>query len=680
MVFEVASWQVIIKILENFLEIIKITSNIKKLDSSNPNTSKEIWSIADSSNLYDIEKWGEKYFSINKAGNISISPDGNINNSIDLFKLIQEIKSREINTPLILRFNDILKDRIAELHNAFFNSINNYKYKNIYQGVFPIKCNHQKNFIEKIVEFGDIWNFGLEVGSKSELLIGLSHLNNENSLLICNGYKDQNYIEMAILARKLGKKPILVIEQRDEVKRIIKAVQKLGSKPILGIRSKLFSRSSGRWSQSSGHNSKFGLSAPEIIHTIKELKKANLLNELQLLHFHIGSQISDISVIKDALQEGSQIFVELSKLGASMKYMDVGGGLGIDYDGSKTSSNNSTNYSLQNYANDVIATIKDTCEINNVEQPIIISESGRSITSHCSIFIFNILGTSNIDFVLEPDIKDDKNQSLIISNLIETFNQIKNINIRKDDISKIIELWNDAKKFKDDSLASFRLGFMSLEDRSFAEQITCACAKVITEKIDIERINHADLQDIKSILASTYYGNFSVFKSTPDTWAINQVFPIIPIHRHLEKPSLKASFADLTCDSDGKLNNFIDNGNIKSLINLHDFSEKNDYFIGIFLSGSYQEALGNFHNLFGNTNIIHIDIKENNEYKISKMIKEDSKSEILKVFDYNPDDLFEMLRINIELGINTKKISIDESRKLLSQIETSLRKSTYLSN
>ena len=650
------------------------------MNQSNSNNSNKIWSVEDSSNLYDIDKWGDKYFSINNEGNISISPSGNLSDCIDLLKLVKEIKSREINPPLILRFNDILKDRITELHNAFSNAIENYKYNNIYQGVFPIKCNHQKNFIEKIIEFGSAWNFGLEVGSKSELLIGLSLMNNENSLLVCNGYKDKNYIEMAILARKLGKKPILVIEQRDEVQRIIAAVGKLGSKPIIGIRSKLSSRSTGRWSQSSGQNSKFGLSAPEIIQTINELKQANLLNELKLLHFHIGSQISDISVIKDALQEGSQIFVELSKLGAPMKYMDVGGGLGIDYDGSKTSSNNSTNYSLQNYANDVIATIKDTCEINKVKEPIIISESGRSITSHCSIFIFNILGTSNIKINLKNDLEEDKNKSLIISNLLQTLNQIKNIDTGKDDISKIIELWNDAKKFKDDSLTSFRLGFTSLKERSFAEQITWACAKEITEKIEIEKINHSNLQDIKSILASTYYGNFSVFKSTPDSWAINQVFPIIPIHRHLERPSLKASFADLTCDSDGRLNNFIDNGEVKSLINLHDFSEKDDYYIGVFLSGSYQEALGNFHNLFGNTNIIHIDIEKNNKYKISNMIKEDSKSEILKVFDYNPDDLFEMIRLNIESAINEKKLTIEESRQLLSQIETSLRNSTYLSD
>ena len=330
------------------------------------------WTIEDSISTYGIDKWGEKYFSINSDGNISISPNRKSKKKVDLFKLVKEFKSREINTPLIIRFNDILKDRITELNNAFCQAIETYNYKNIYQGVFPIKCNQQKNVLEKIIEYGDPWNFGLEVGSKSELLIGLSILENQKSLLICNGYKDKKYIESAILARKLGKQPIIVIEQRDEVKRIIEAVKNLKATPILGIRSKLSSKSSGRWGKSVGDNSKFGLSIPEIMLTIKELKEANLINEMKLLHFHVGSQISDISVIKDALQEASQIFVELSKLGAPMKYIDVGGGLGIDFDGTKTSSNTSTNYSLQNYANDVIATVKDSCEVNNIQHPIII--------------------------------------------------------------------------------------------------------------------------------------------------------------------------------------------------------------------------------------------------------------------------------------------------------------------
>ena len=642
-----------------------------------PKKLNKKWTIEDSTTTYGIDRWGDKYFSINPLGNISITPNRESKKKVDLFKLVKEIKSREINTPLIIRFNDILKDRITELNNSFSKAIKNYDYKNIYKGVFPIKCNQQKNVLRKIIEYGNQWDFGLEVGSKSELLIGLSILENQNSLLICNGYKDKNYIETAILARKIGKQPIIVIEQRDEVRRIIAAVKNLKATPILGIRSKLSSKSSGRWGESVGDNSKFGLSIPEIMETIKELKEANLINEMKLLHFHIGSQISDISVIKDALQEASQIFVELCKLGAPMKYIDVGGGLGIDFDGTKTSSNTSTNYSLQNYANDVIATVKDSCEVNNIQHPIIISESGRAIISHCSVLIFNVLGTSHVRSQVK--ISKQKSQSLIITNLIETLNQLKKLVHKKKDLSEIIELWNDAKKFKEDCLVAFRLGFISLEERAYAEELTWACAKEIANHLDNDEIIHQDLSEITNTLASTYYANLSVFKSIPDTWAINQIFPIIPIHRHLEEPFWKGNFADLTCDSDGKLNSFIDNGKITSLLNLHCPEENNDYLIGIFMAGAYQESLGNFHNLFGNTNVIHIDINEDNSYNIENIIKENSKSEILELLDYSSDNLVESIRVDTECAINNKTLTIAEARKLIHQIETSLRKSSYLS-
>ena len=638
--------------------------------------TNNIWTIQDSEKFYNIQSWGNNYFHINQKGNISLSLDGCQDRKIDLLQLVEEIKSRNINAPLILRFNDILKDRIAELNHSFNKAIKQYKYKNKYQGVFPVKCNQQKTLIEKIVEYGSPWDFGLEVGSKTELLIGLSLLSNNNSLLICNGYKDKNYIEIAILARKLGKKLFLVIEQRDDVKRIIESVKKLGSPPILGIRCKLSTKSIGRWSKSSGDKSKFGLSIPEIMSTISDLKDSNLLGELKLLHFHIGSQISDIKVIKDALQEASQIFVELSKIGAPMEYIDVGGGLGIDYDGSKTSSNNSTNYSLQNYANDVVATIKDSCEVNKIKHPVIISESGRSIISHCSVVIFNVLGKSHETNTFNR-ININKT-SLIINNLIDTLNQICRIETHNYDLSKIIELWNDAKKFKEDSLTSFRLGYINLEERAHAEEITWACAQAIIKKIKMQDMNHSDLSDIKYVLASTYYANISVFQSIPDSWAINQLFPIVPIHRHQEKPHIKASFADLTCDSDGKLNHFINNKNDQSLLDLHELKENNDYFIGIFLSGAYQEALGNFHNLFGKTNIIYIEMNSNNQYKISNIVKENSKSEMLKVFDYDSNHLIERIRLKSELAIDNKKLTIKESQQLISQVETSLRKSTYL--
>ena len=635
------------------------------------------WTIEDSISTYNINKWGDQYFSINSKGNISITPEKKSAKIIDLFKLVEELKSREINTPLIIRFNDILKDRINELHESFSKAIKTYEYKNIYQGVFPVKCNHQKHVLEKILEFGEPWNFGLEVGSKSELLIGLSLLENNNSLLICNGYKDTKYIEVATLARKLGKNPIIVIEQTDEVGRIIETVKNLKATPLLGIRAKLSSKSSGRWSKSVGDNSKFGLSIPEIMSTIKELKEANLLKELKLLHFHIGSQISDIAVIKDSLQEASQVYVELCKLGAPMKYIDVGGGLGIDFDGTKTSSNTSTNYSLQNYANDVIATIKDSCQRNNIAHPTVISESGRAIISHCSVLIFNVLGTSHVRS--EMKIPDEKPKSLIIANLIETLCQLKKLTKEKVNLSEVIELWNDAKKFKEDCLVAFRLGFLNLKERAQAEELTWSCAKEIAKNLDNDEIIHPDLFEITETLASTYYANLSIFKSIPDSWAINQIFPIIPIHRHLEEPFCKGNFADLTCDSDGKLNSFIDNGKIKSLLNLHEPEQNKDYLIGIFMTGAYQEALGNFHNLFGNTNVIHIDINQDNSYKVKNIIKENSKSEILELLDYSSKTLVESIRINTESAIDQKHLTIKEARKLIDQIETSLRKSSYLS-
>jgi len=647
------------------------------LTNFEPKKLKNIWTIEDSISTYNIDKWGDKYFSINSKGNISVNKGIKYENKIDLFKLVKELKSREINPPLIIRFNDILKDRINALHDAFLKAIKTYKYENIYQGVFPVKCNQQKNVLEKIIEFGTPWNFGLEVGSKSELLIGLALLENQNSLLICNEYKDKKYIEIATWARKLGKNPIIVIEQRDEVKRIIQAVQELKATPLIGIRAKLSSKSSGRWGKSIGDNSKFGLSIPEIMLTIKELKEANLINEMKLLHFHIGSQISDIAVIKDALQEASQIYVELCKLGAPMRYIDVGGGLGIDFDGTKTSSNTSTNYSLQNYANDVIATIKYSCELNNIKHPTIISESGRAIISHCSVLIFNVLGTSHVSSKLQ--ILDKKNQQLIISNLLDTFYELKKLKNKKINLSQIIELWNDAKKFKEDCLVAFRLGFLSLAERAYAEELTWACAKEIANNLNNDEINHPDLSEITATLSSTYYANLSIFKSIPDSWAINQIFPIVPIHRHLEEPFCKGNFADLTCDSDGKLNNFIDDGEIKSLLNLHKPEEDKDYLIGIFMTGAYQEALGNLHNLFGSTNVVHIDINQENSYKVKNIIKEESKSEILQLLDYSSASLVESIRINTESAIDQKKLTIEEARKLMDQIETSLRKSSYLS-
>ncbi len=646
------------------------------MTKSNPNYQEHKWTTADSSALYGLERWGEDYFSINNYGNINVHPNGKKGHSIDLIKLLEELKGRNLKPPILIRFDDILEDRITKLHQAFENAIDKYDYKNNYKGVFPIKCNQQRHVLEKIVTIGKKWHFGLEAGSKSELLIALSLINDPKALLICNGYKDKRYIETAILARQLGKQPVVVIEQYDEVKRIIDASNILGAAPLIGIRAKLSSQSSGRWKSSTGEKSKFGLSIPEILKTVQDLNEANLLKELSLLHFHIGSQINDIAVLKNALQEAGQIYVELKRLGAPMGHLDVGGGLGVDYDGSKTSGSASTNYSLQNYANDVVATIQECCKSNKIEAPTLVSESGRSLSSHFSILIFNILGTSSVQTEIPPLAT---NESLIIKNLRDTLNSLNDICKNKEvDISKLQEAWNDALKFKEDALAAFRLGFIDLTTRATAEQLTWACASQITALMPNSELIPEELKALHAALSVTYYSNISIFRSAPDTWAIDQLFPIMPIHRLNTKPNQLGHFVDLTCDSDGKLSTFIDNGQTKPLLELHSFNPNDDYWIGLFLGGAYQEVMGNLHNLFGSTNAVHIRLRKDRSYQLDHVVRGNTKSDVLKAMEYEPEELLEKLRITSELAIQKGTLKIHDAQRLMEHIETSLRKSTYL--
>ncbi len=646
------------------------------MTKSDPNYQKSTWTTQNSSSLYGLDRWGEDYFSINNSGNINVHPKGKKGHSLDLIHLLKELKGRNLKPPLLIRFDDILEDRIHKLHQAFENAINKYDYANNYKGVFPIKCNQQRHVLEKIITIGKKWHFGLEAGSKAELLIALSLVDDPQSLLICNGYKDKRYIETAILARQLGKQPVVVIEQYDEVERIISASNELRAAPLIGIRAKLSSQSSGRWKSSTGEKSKFGLSIPEILKTVKHLNKAGLLKELSLLHFHIGSQINDIAVLKNALQEAGQIYVELKRLGAPMGHLDVGGGLGVDYDGSKTSSSASTNYSLQNYANDVVATIQECCMSNNIEAPILISESGRSLSSHFSVLIFNVLGTSAVQTDIPPL---TKNESLIVKNLRDTLNTLNEIdNGKKVDISKLQEAWNDALKFKEDALAAFRLGFIDLTTRATAEQLTWACAKRITTLLPNSQLVPEELKALQAALASTYYSNMSIFRSAPDTWAINQLFPIMPIHRLDIQPNQLGHFADLTCDSDGKLSTFIDNGQTKSLLELHPFKPNDDYWIGLFLGGAYQEVMGNLHNLFGSTNAVHVRLKKNKSYQLDHVVRGNTKSDVLEAMEHDAEELLEKLRIASELAIQKGDLKINDAQRLIEHIETSLRKITYL--
>ena len=646
--------------------------------ASTAKTGEEQWGTEDSSELYGLNRWGVPYFSINTLGHISVEPRGERGGSIDLVELVNGLQDRHLDLPLLIRFDDILEDRLESLHAAFERAITRYNYNGRYQGVFPVKCNQQRHVIEELIKCGRKWNFGLEAGSKAELLIALSLVEDPDALLICNGYKDQRYIETAILARRLGRRPVVVIEQPDEVQRIIDASNNLEMAPLIGIRAKLSCTSTGRWASSVGENAKFGLPVPEILSTIEALKDANLLNELRLLHFHIGSQINDIGVLKGALQEASRIYVELQKLGAPMGYMDVGGGLGIDYDGSRTATAASTNYSLQNYANDVVATIKEECDSHSVELPTLVSESGRALASHFSILVFNILGTGGLP---QANPNEGKDEPLIVRNIRETLKGIEEESkISLPDINRLQEAWNDALKFKSDALDSFRLGYLSLTERSIAEQLTWACARAIHQRLPKDTSLPDDLQALSTVLAQSYYANMSVFRSAPDTWAIQQLFPIMPLQRLEEKPTELGHFVDLTCDSDGKLNRFISDGQQKSLLELHKLKSNETYLVGMFLGGAYQEVMGNLHNLFGTTDAVHIRMAPGGNYQVDHVVKGDTNADVLKTMEHDPEHLLERLRVASEQSIRNRQLNIQSAQRLMDHLNASMRQSTYLAS
>jgi arginine decarboxylase len=634
------------------------------------------WSVNDSAALYGLDRWGDPYFSVNGRGHISVQPKGERGGSLDLLDLVQGLEGRNHTLPLLIRFDDILEDRLERLHTAFERAIAQYAYNGRYQGVFPVKCNQQRHVVEELVACGKRWHFGLEAGSKAELLIALSLIDDPDALLICNGYKDQRYIETAILARRLGRQPVVVIEQADEVGRIIEASRSLGAAPFIGIRAKLSSRSTGRWGSSVGAKAKFGLSIPDVLATVDALREADLLNDLKLLHFHVGSQINDIAVLKDALQEAGQIYVELTKLGAPMGFLDVGGGLGVDYDGSRTATSASTNYSLQNYANDVVATVRECCEPHGVPVPTLVSESGRAIASHFSVLVFNVLGQSAVPSGCPAA---SENEALTVRNLRQTLAEIAAVEGgQTSDTSKLQEAWNDALKFKDDALSAFRLGYLSLTERSVAEQLTWACAQSIASKLPNSDSIPEELKNLKAELASTFYANLSVFRSAPDSWAIEQLFPILPIHRLNEQPEELGHFADLTCDSDGKLARFIAQGQSKPLLELHHHNPDEPYLIGLFLGGAYQEVMGNLHNLFGSTDAVHIRLGAGGGYRVDHVVRGNTNAEVLEAMEHDPELLLERLRVASEAAIERGDLKIQEARRLMDHLETSLRQTTYL--
>ncbi|MDM3847352.1 MAG: biosynthetic arginine decarboxylase [Aphanizomenon gracile PMC638.10] len=662
-------------------EIVKVPSNGHKGELKNKKQKQLLvpstitgdlpvpWKIENSEDLYRIEGWGQPYFSINAAGHVTVSPKGERGGSLDLFELVNALKQRNLGLPMLIRFSDILEDRIERLNACFAKAIARYNYPGVYRGVFPVKCNQQRHLIEDLVRFGKPHQFGLEAGSKPELMIALALLDTPGSLLICNGYKDQEYIETAMLAQRLGQTPVIVLEQIEEVDLAIAASRQLGIKPILGVRAKLSTQGMGRWGTSTGDRAKFGLTIPEIMEAVEKLGAANLLSSLQLLHFHIGSQISAINVIKDAIQEASRIYVELAMLGADMKYLDVGGGLGVDYDGSQTNFYTSKNYNMQNYANDIVAELKDTCDEKHIPVPTLVSESGRAISSHQSVLIFDVLSTSDVP--LDPPSPPQEGESPIIKYLWETYQSINKENYQ--------EFYHDAAQFKEEAISRFNLGILRLNERAKAERLYWACCQKVLTLIRQEEYVPDELEDLERIMASIYYINLSVFQSAPDCWAIDQLFPIMPIHRLDEEPTRRGILADLTCDSDGKIDRFIDLRDVKSVLELHKFEPGKPYYLGMFLNGAYQEIMGNLHNLFGDTNAVHINLTPKG-YQIEHVVKGDTMSEVLSYVQYDSEDMIENIRQRCERALEEQHITIAESQRLLQTYEQSLQRYTYLNS
>ncbi|HBB36041.1 MAG TPA: arginine decarboxylase [Cyanobacteria bacterium UBA8803] len=649
---------------------------------SSATPTRQTWTIEDSEKLYRIQGWGEPYFSINAAGHVTVSPKGDRGGSLDLLELVEALRKRNLGLPLLIRFSDILADRIERLNACFAKAIARYKYPGTYQGVYPVKCNQQRHLVEDLVRFGEPYQFGLEAGSKPELTIALATLKTPNSLLICNGYKDREYIETALLATRLGHRPLIVLEQVEEVQLVIDVAAQLAIEPVVGVRAKLSTKGTGRWGTSTGDRAKFGLTIPEILTCVELLRNAGMLNSLQLLHFHIGSQISAISVIKDAIREASQIYVELRALGANMQYLDVGGGLAIDYDGSKTNFHASKNYNMQNYANDIVAEVKEACEARQLPVPTLISESGRAIASHQSVLIFDVLSTSNV-LSKEPEPVQER-EHLIIRNLWETYRTIN--------IENYQEAYHDAIQFNEEAKSLFSLGYLSLIQRARAEQLYWACCDRILKLVRTQDYVPDDLEDLEKIMASIYYVNLSVFQSVPDSWAINQLFPIMPIHRLNEEPTCRGILADLTCDSDGKIDQFIDLRDVKSVLELHPLRERRSisasiphssnqepYYLGLFLAGAYQEIMGNLHNLFGDINAVHIQLTPRG-YEIEHVVKGDTVTEVLGYVQYDAEDLVESIRRRTEQALQDNHITLEESQRLLKNYEQSLSSYTYLSS
>ena len=632
----------------------------------------ERWSINDSEKIYNINNWGSDLFSINKKGNICVHPSPNSKHSIDLRALMDDLIKRKIKPPILLRFMNILEGRIASINRVFKNAIQENNYPAKYQTFYPIKVNQQRQVVEAITKFGKKFDLGLEAGSKPELVAAISLATGNDLPIICNGYKDTEFIETILYATRVGYDITIVVEKLTELEKIIELTKKTGISPKLGIRVKLSSKGTGKWATSGGEDAKFGLRISELVAAIEILRENDMVENVRLLHFHIGSQITKIDKIKNALIEGTRVYVEMKKLGVNLQYLDIGGGLGVDYDGSKSSYFSSVNYSIDEYANDVIYQIKNICDEAGVDCPNIISESGRATVAHYSVLVTNVLDTNtqNIMPDYESMLEQRENLSPTVKKLVDIYKSIDRHSLRED--------YHDTIQLIQEAVSLFNLGYLNLSDRALAEWL---CARII-RKINgiVEKIKPIpeELQNFKLSLRQTYFANFSLFQSVPDSWAIDQLFPIVPIQRLNQKPDVIASIADITCDSDGEITSFVgENGRTKYLP-IHKIRSDESYYIGFFLIGAYQEILGDMHNLFGDTNAVHITFNKKTNYKIDTVINGDATWESLKYVQYEGGKILKTVRDNLEKSVASRKISIEESSHFLELLDRTLQGYTYL--
>ena len=626
------------------------------------------WRVEDSAELYNIGGWGRQYFSVNDKGNMIVCPKPGVA-PVDIREVLDELQLKDITAPVLLRFPDILDNRVEKISNCVAKAATDYDYEGQNYVVYPIKVNQMRPVVEEIVSHGKKFNIGLEAGSKPELHAVLATNIDENALIICNGYKDEDYIELALLAHKMGRRIILVVEKLNELKLILSISRRLKITPKVGIRIKLANSGSGKWEESGGDQSKFGLDSSELLQAIEFFRKNEIMDWLKLIHFHIGSQITKIRRIKTALREAMQFYVQLAHLGFAVEYVDIGGGLGVDYDGTRSSaSESSMNYSLQEYANDAIYSIVDACEKNDLPQPNIITESGRSLAAHHSVLIIEVLEATSLPRWRDNDeLNGDEHE--LVKELYEIWDKINQQNL--------FESWHDAMQCREEALDLFSMGMLDLRNRALAEKLFWEIAREVAAVTSTMKHPPEELRKVAKMLPDKYYCNFSLFQSLTDSWAIDQVFPIVPISRLDEKPTRRCTIQDMTCDSDGKITTFISPQGVTASLPVHTLRPDEPYYLGVFLVGAYQEILGDMHNLFGDTNAVHISCYKDH-YEIDKVIDGETVAEVLDYVQYDAKRLVRNVETWVTKAMKEGKITPEEGREFLSNYRSGLYGYTYL--